>query len=73
LDPENAGIIDSLILEIYKKTNAATFVVTHDLLTLKKIKPVILVLVGGILTGPMTFSEFTHAQEKGHLSFLNRG
>lgn len=73
LDPENAGIIDSLILEIYEKTNAATFVVTHDLLTLEKIKPTILVLVDGILTGPMTFSEFTHAQEKGHLSFLNRG
>lgn len=73
LDPENAGTIDSLILEIYEKTNAATFIVTHDLLTLKKIKPSILVLVDGIITGPMTFSEFTHAQGKGLISFLNRG
>ncbi len=71
LDPVTSGEISELILEIQKKYNTSSIIITHDLKCIRATANSISLLKDGIIVAEGTFDEFLKSQDKEIRSYFS--
>jgi phospholipid/cholesterol/gamma-HCH transport system ATP-binding protein len=73
LDPMSAEAIDSLIYEISQQEGQTSVVVTHDLLSVRKLATQVVMLMGGTVVFDGNVVDFWAEEQEAVKSFLKRG
>ena len=71
LDPITSKEISELILEIQKKYNTASVIITHDVECARIVANRIIIIKDGMLTAQGTFKELSESNDKWVRSFFN--
>ncbi len=72
LDPITAGEISELILEIQKKYNTSSVIITHDIECARRVANRIIILKNGTTLATGTFDQLSNSDDSWIRSFFNK-